>query len=277
MDQRLPLFRAFFATLVTSNAGVSDQRIQAAFASTPREKFLGSGPWRVLTPLGYIQTPSDDPAFLYQDITVGLEAEGTINNGQPTLHALCLGALKVQEGETIVHIGAGTGYYTTLLSKLTGPAGSVEAYEIEERLAERAAANLTDQSNVTVHTCSGSDRALPVCDAIYVNAGATEPLPAWLEALRPGGRLLFPLTPDKGHGGMLLIKRVQEEEERFEARFLCPVLFIPCVGARDESVAGALAEAFRHKDLKSVRSLRRNTTPDETCWFQGPDWWLSTE
>lgn len=271
---RLHSFRAFYASLVTAKAGVADQRLKAAFASTPRERFLGSGPWRVLTPVGYIQTPSADPAFLYQDITVALEDEGSINNGQPTLHALCIAALKIKEGETIVHIGAGTGYYTALLAKLAGPAGLVEAFEIELRLAERIVANLADLTNVMVRNCSGSDIRLPTCDAIYVNAGATSPLDTWLDALRRGGRLLFPLTPVEGNGAMLWIKRTPKDH--FEARFLCPVMFIPCSGARDEALGQRLSEAFQHKDLKAVRSLRRNTPPDETCWFEGPGWWLST-
>jgi protein-L-isoaspartate(D-aspartate) O-methyltransferase len=272
--ERLSLFRAFFADLVTANAGVSDSRLKAAFASTSRDLFVGNGPWRIFTASGYIHTPSDDPAFLYQDITVGFEDSGLINNGQPTLHALCIAALNIREGETIVHVGAGTGYYTTLLSKLTGPTGSVEAFEVESRLAERAICNVANLGNVVVHNCSGSTTALPGCDIVYVNAGATTPLSSWLDALRSGGRLLFPLTPAQGHGAMLLVKRASTDG--FEARFLCRAMFIPCAGARDDEVAQRLSEVFARSDLGAVRSLRRNTTPDESCWFCGPDWWLST-
>ena len=89
--ERLEAHRAFFASLITATVGVpAGSRLAAAFAATPRERFVGPGPWRVFTAAGYIETPSDDPAFLYQDITVAVEAEGQINNGQPTLHALCL-------------------------------------------------------------------------------------------------------------------------------------------------------------------------------------------
>jgi hypothetical protein len=58
--------------------------------ATPREHYLGPGPWKVFTLRGYIQTPSDDAAFVYQDVVVALDEERRINNGQPTLHALCL-------------------------------------------------------------------------------------------------------------------------------------------------------------------------------------------
>ncbi|HEY3927279.1 MAG TPA: protein-L-isoaspartate(D-aspartate) O-methyltransferase [Candidatus Koribacter sp.] len=227
----------------------------------------------MFTPIGYIETPGDDAGFLYQDITIALEPEGTINNGQPTLHAFCISALGIQEGEVIAHVGAGTGYYTALLSKMTGPTGSIHAYEIEYRLAERARRNLEDLTNTAVHSCSGSDTRLPDCDVIYVNAGATSPVRSWIDALLIGGRLLFPLTGAHNHGAMLLIKRTSADQ--FEARFLCRAAFIPCMGARDERLEQSLSAAFQSKDIASVRSLHLNTPPDDSCWFAGPNWWLS--
>ena len=273
---RLESHRSFFARLITATVGVpgGQGRLADAFAATPRERFVGPGPWRVFTAAGYIETPTDDPAFLYQDITVALEAEGPINNGQPTLHALCLNTLNVQEGETVVHVGAGSGYYTAVLARLAGPAGAVFAYEIEERLALRATANLADLPQASVQSRSGSEGPLPECDVLYVSAGATAPLDAWLDALRPGGRLLFPLTPAQGAGGLLLVTRTAED--RFAARFLGRVMFIPCVGARDEETAAKLTEAFNRGDIQRVQSLRRGTSPDDTCWVAGNGWWLGT-
>jgi protein-L-isoaspartate(D-aspartate) O-methyltransferase len=277
--ERLEAHRAFFANLITTSAGVPNGRLTAAFAATPRERFLGPGPWKIFTGGGYITTPTDDPAFLYQDVTVALSESGKINNGQPVLHAVSLAMLNPQEGETALHIGAGTGYYTAVLAQLTAPTGKVLAYEIEPALAELATANLADTANVVVNLRSGTDGPLPACNLIYVNAGVTAPLAAWLDALLPGGRLLFPLTPDgpggtPGAGGMLLITRVPPDG--YNARFLMPVMFIPCQGGRDEATAKKLAEAFKRGDMHSVRSLRRNSSPDETCWCAGNGWWLST-
>lgn len=279
--ERLQAHRRLFADLITASAGIprSDSRLADAMASVPRERFAGPGPWKIFTASGLIETPSDDPALLYQDVVVSIAADRGINNGQPLLHAVCLAALNPVEREKILHIGAGTGYYTALLSRLVGPKGSVIAYEIEQDLAQRAAINLAGFPNVTVQHRSGSEGPLPDCDAIYVNAGATAPLDVWLDALRPAGRLLFPLAPTgglpalSGAGAMLLITRVSQDD--FHARFLCPAMFIPCVAARDEATAAKLSAAFKRGDYRNVRSLRRNSPPDATSWCAGNGWWLS--
>ena len=42
------------------------------------------------------------------------------------------------------------GYYSAILSKLVGPTGHIIAYEVEEELADRAAANLAVYDNVEI-------------------------------------------------------------------------------------------------------------------------------
>jgi protein-L-isoaspartate(D-aspartate) O-methyltransferase len=273
--ERTLAHRLFFAKLVTANVGLAPgSEIEAAFGSTPREQFVGPPPWRVFTRSGYLESP-DDPTLLYQDVVVSLGGEGPFNNGQPTLHAYCIAALEVKHGERVVHVGAGTGYYTTILAKLVGETGTVDAYEIVPEFAQRAVSNLVEFSYVTVHARSGAEGPLPACDVLYVNAGATEPVEVWLDALRPGGRLLFPMTPADGTGAMLLVTK--KEEGGFAARFLMQVQFVPCIGARNETTALRLGEAFRGGNWNKVKSLRRNEPLDESCWVAGEGWWLSTK
>jgi protein-L-isoaspartate(D-aspartate) O-methyltransferase len=273
--ERIETLRLFFANLITAQAGIpAGSDLAAAIASTPREQFVGPPPWKIFTRTGYVEALSDDPAVLYQDVVVSLGVEGPLNNGQPTLHAFCLAALAPKKGEQVVHVGAGTGYYSTLLAKLVGERGAIDAYEIEPTLVKRASDNLSGYPNVTVHPKSGAAAPLPTCDILYVNAGATEPLAVWLDALRPGGRLLFPLTPDMGAGAMLLITK--QEDGTFAARFLLQAQFVPCIGARSEATAQKLSEAFRDNNWTKVKSLHRNDEADDSCWCSGPGWWLST-
>ncbi len=275
-EDRIAAHRAFFANYVTTQVGLPPgSKLAAAFASTPREQFVAPPPWRVFTHTGYMEAPSDDPAFLYQDVVVSLATDSPLNNGQPTLHALCLAALAPNKGERVVHVGAGTGYYTTILAKLVGETGSVDAYEIDPELAQRATENLAQFPQVTVHLRSGAEAPLPQCDVLYVNAGATAPLAVWLDALAPNGRFVFPLTPGESAGGMLLVTK--KEDEKYEASFLCQAQFVPCIGARSEAEARNLSKAFRKGNWSQVKSLHRNSEPDKSCWCSGDGWWLSTE
>ena len=218
---------------------------------------------------------SDHPECLYQDIVVALDSETLINNGQPSLHARALSALDVQRGDAVTHIGAGTGYYSAILAELTGKHGRVVVYEITPDLASRARQMLNRYGHVSVHDAAVVHKALPMSDVIHVNAGATHPVQGWLDALKPNGRLLIPLTAVDGSGGLLLIRK--QDQSAYSAAFVSQAMFIPCAGARDEETAKALLQLTSGDGARNVKSLRLDSDPDDSAWFVAKDWWLSTE
>jgi protein-L-isoaspartate O-methyltransferase len=220
-----------------------------------------------ITEMGY-------PRHLYQDVLIGLVPERFINNGLPSLHARCLAACNPQNGDTVLHIGAGTGYYSAILAELVGAGGKVIAYEIETELAERARRNLSHLPNVQVIGASGCAAALPPADLIYVSASAPQPMPVWLDALKLGGRLIFPLTPNKGVGCMLLVTRLAEA--RYAAAAVSGAAFIPLVGGGNDAMSEVLATALKKQSVAHVKSLRRNNQADASAWCAGDGWWLST-
>ncbi len=122
----------------------------------------------------------------------------------------------------------------------------------------------------------GAGSSFEPVDAIVASAGATHPLPSWLDALRPGGRLLFPMTTFRdGPGAMLLVKR--HKEDGYAARFLCRVGFVDFQGARDPATSRRVAAALRRDQGGTVKSLRRdNHRENETCWLHGEGWCLSS-
>ncbi len=275
MQDRSGKLRAFFASLLAGQFRDRHPAIEQAFAAVERERFAGPGPWSIMAVgTGYVKTPDDDPAFLYQDTLVALDPDRGINIGQPSWHALWLDAIDVRPGETVLQVGAGTGYYTAILARLAGRNGRVHAYEIDAGLAARASRNLKDLPQVVLQARSGIADDLPKADAIYVCAGITQPSWTWLDAMRPGARLLFPLQPPEGFGGMLLLTR-PALGSRWPARFVSRARFICCEGLQDAEAGRRLSAAFSsHWD--QVRSFRIDDARDGTCWYAGDGWWLST-
>ena len=135
MADRLAKRRHAYAAEITRRAGVSDPRIEAAFAAVPREDFAGPPPWRIGSGGFFGLASSDDPARLYEDVLVAIDAERGINNGQPSLHAQSLDALGVKEGETVVQIEQ----QTQELQKLQDQA-TQEIAELQHARAERSVA-----------------------------------------------------------------------------------------------------------------------------------------
>lgn len=272
---------AYYADIVCGRAAARDPAIRAAFAAVPRERFLGPGPWKVATGMsGYAETPSDDPVFLYADVVVALLPERMLNNGEPSFHARCLEAVAIRPGDTVIHVGAGTGYFSALMAELAGPQGAVHAIEIDDGLAARAAGNLKPWTNTTLHRRSGLEGPLPAADVIYVNAGVSALAANWLDAIRPGGRLLVPMTA--GWMGLVFLF-TRKDDAVFDARVVSPTGIIPAVGGQDETAAARLTAAFgmaggAMRSLSPVKSLRLGAAPgDESTWLDGDGWWLSTQ
>ena len=164
-DRRLEGARQFYASLVAAGGGELRERLESAFAFVPREHFLGPGPWYAGTfnnsRLRYVQTPNSDPILVYQNLLFALDQALGINNGEPVLHGQMLAALNPDRGDTVLHIGCGSGYYTAILAQLVGPTGNVIGYEINEKLAERATTCLLPWDTVSVVPATASGGTAP--------------------------------------------------------------------------------------------------------------------
>ena len=273
--------RRVYAKQVAHAARTDDPRLEAALADLPRERFLPPGPWHLAQgPGGYRPTPDADPIHLYQDCPVALKPERRLNTGQPSFLVSLIARAEVAEGGSIVHVGCGTGYYTAILSRLAGAAGRVLAIEHDADLAAHAAAALSGMGNVRVAACDGTAMPLPCADVILVNAGTSRPAEPWLVALKPGGRLILPLTVPRDDGpitdGIILL--ITRRGERYAARAISGTRIYPCAGARDAASDAALAAAFARGGAERVTTLRRDgDAPEAACWLRGPGWCLTCE
>lgn len=128
------------------------------------------------------------------------------------------------------------------------------------------------------------EATLPAADVVWVDAGATRIPAAWLDALRPGGRLAVPLTAlrapvravrfMRSHIGRVLF--VRREPAGWAARFGDGLAIMALHGGRDPDEQRVLDAAYREGGVSQVRSLRRDAHEREpACWVHVADLCLS--
>ena len=271
--------RESFANALVATLPGDAELVRSAFASVPREAFVGDPPWFIGDPPSLLRHNLDfrleetrEVRMLYRDVIVSIDPDRNLNSGAPSLWATAFDELGIDSGEQVVQVGTGLGYYSAILAEIVGCAGSVTAFEVDTGLAERARANLGPWPNVEVLAKDGASHPVQHADAIVLFAGATHIVAPWLDGLADGGRLYVPLTvnlddPIRGLGlGFAL--SIQRHGQEFRARFTNPIAIFPCFSARTKETNAALHQRFQARDsLGDVRSVRRDEhTPDESCW-----------
>ena len=166
-----------------------DARVMAAMATVPRHEFV---------------LPADRP-FAWSNRPLPIRFSQTIS--QPFIVALMTQLLALDPEDHVLEVGTGCGYQTAVLATL---ARHVYSIELEPELAASAAARLErlGYHNVDIRTGDGAmgwPETSPF-DAVIVTACAREVPPALVAQLRPGGRLVLPLTTPTGQELMLIEK-----------------------------------------------------------------------
>jgi protein-L-isoaspartate(D-aspartate) O-methyltransferase len=257
--------RRDFANRIAAIARLKSPDLAAALAYVPREDFVGPGPWKIMRPPftgGYVETPDADPIHLYDTVAVALDASRHLNNGEPSGLVGWLDALDIGRGSRFLHIGCGVGYYTAIVAHAASSDGVVLALEADPELAGRARQNLAAYGNVTVRCATGANPTDGCSDATFVNAGATEILPSWLDQLCDRGRLLLPLTTatsvyEVGNGqiGPGHVLRVERRGKSYDARFISPV-----------GNLGIRASSRHRVSSETVESCRRDWTAPKSSF-----------
>jgi protein-L-isoaspartate(D-aspartate) O-methyltransferase len=282
----LPQRRRFFADEIAAVGAISTPRLVDAIADVPRERFLDPGPWLVrgeadvLT--GARRTPDDDPQHVYHNYSIAIDPARQLFNGTPAFLASLIDRLALTPGASVLHVGAGLGYYSAVIGLTVGASGRVVAIEVDPALAERARGNLASISCVELRTGDGKGPFDERFDAILINAGVTHPQDSWLDALAPGGRLILPLTvamPQMGTIGKgVTLLLTKGEDGAWPISVLNMVAIYSGIGLRDDSLNEALGKALRQTLFPPIRRLRRDAhEPDARCWLHGSTSCLSTD
>jgi protein-L-isoaspartate(D-aspartate) O-methyltransferase len=286
MTTDLAANRRFFAEEVQIAGNIETPALVEALASVPRERFLSPGPWVIASERDFRgplrKTPGDDPRFVYHNISIAIDPARMLFNGSPSFVASAIDALRLRPGHRVLHVGTGTGYYTALMAHAVGPTGLVCGIEVDADLAALASANLADRPWVDVRIGDGRDPVDGPFDAIFVNAGVTHPERAWLDTLRPGGRLMLPLTATlAGPAGSaspfgaamatiskgLMVLVTREASDGFAARVWSFVGIYSALGLRDEDANRAVGQALAAAPFPQLRRLRLDDhDASDTCW-----------
>jgi protein-L-isoaspartate(D-aspartate) O-methyltransferase len=270
--------RRAYAEKIAAAAGLTTPGLKDAFAAVPREAFLPPGPWLVVADGQQPkQTPDADPRHVYENVSVAIDPARQLFNGAPAFLARLIDLLALRPGSRVLHIGAGTGYYSAVMAHVVGASGSVMALEVDEMLAAMARANLAATPWARVEGSDGHDLSTAArraeVDAVLVNAGVTHPQEAWLDALTAGGRMILPLTVNlPGMGtlgkGVIVVVRRTPDGAGFSAEVLSFVAIYSAIGLRDEAIEASLGQALRRTSFPNLTRLRRDRhelSPD--CWL----------
>ncbi|HVW17310.1 MAG TPA: protein-L-isoaspartate(D-aspartate) O-methyltransferase [Solirubrobacteraceae bacterium] len=191
-------------------AGIVDERVLAAIASVPRDRFTGAA----------------RAHEAWADRALPISCGQTIS--QPTVVARMCELLDVRPGDRVLDVGTGSGYHAAVLAALGGRVWGVERHP---ELARRAAQTLAELGIEDVEVVAGDGMlghppAAPY-DAINVAATATGDVPpALLDQLAPGGRLVAPVR-DGGDERLVLV--VREADGSLRRTLADHVRFVPLV------------------------------------------------
>ncbi|WEO97386.1 methyltransferase domain-containing protein [Streptomyces sp. FXJ1.172] len=160
------------------------------------------------------------------------DGELVSSSSQPSLMARMLVALRVEDGDRVLEVGAGTGYNAALLAHRLGDDDLVTTIDLEPEITESARRHLDaagfHPAVVTGDGARGVPERAPFDRIIATCALPTVPR-AWLAQCRPGARILTPLAT----GVLALTVR---DPEHAEGRFLpTAAYFVPLRGGRPVS------------------------------------------
>jgi protein-L-isoaspartate(D-aspartate) O-methyltransferase len=192
--------------------------VQEAFLHVPRHLFVSvyyEGKEQVFPPVAQDEEHWHHwLAQIYRDeaLVTQIDERGmpTSSSSQPSVMAGMLEALDIQSGQAILEIGTGTGYNAALLATFVGDPHLVTTIDIDPVLIEGARSRLeqTVGSGMTIEAHNGIDGYAPQAPYDRIIAtGSFFPVPrAWIEQLKPEGKLVMDLHGPMGGGLIVLTK-----------------------------------------------------------------------
>jgi protein-L-isoaspartate(D-aspartate) O-methyltransferase len=213
-EQHLAVFRRHMVELIDIEFDLLSEeigrdrlraRIRDAFLKVPRHLFV----------------PPQLAALAYHNQPLPIGFDKTIS--QPFIAALMIELLDLSPDDRVLEVGTGHGYQAAILAELVTEVRSVEIVEEFVPLAN-ANIQLMGHGNVEIRIGDGSrgwSEEAPF-DAVLVTAAAKQPPPTLIEQLKPGGRMVIPLSDD----GVQQLTRIEKgDDDEVVIRRIMPVKF----------------------------------------------------
>lgn len=191
--------------------GIKDTAVLRAMSEIPREAFL---------PKAFY-----NQAYYNEALPIG--ENQTIS--QPYVVAKMTEALEVRPGNKVLEIGTGSGYQTSILSKLFRRVFTIERFASLSRDATQVLESLNIHnyvSKVGDGTLGWPEQA--PFDRIIVTAASPQVPQSLLNQLNIHGILVIPVGEEKGV--QKLMRYGKRDDGSIVEEYLCDVRFVPLVG-----------------------------------------------
>ena len=192
--------------------GLDDSRLLAAFRAVPREQFVGA----------------EYAGYAYRDSPLPIERGQTIS--QPYIVALTIDAAEIKPGDKVLEVGAGSGYAAAVIGRMASEVIAIERHHQLVGIARQRMVRL-GYANVRVVEGDGTlgwPEEAPF-DAIVAAASGSHVPQSWIDQLKSGGRIVMPIGGPQAVQS--LIKVTKQADGSLNRADLCPVRFVPLIGA----------------------------------------------
>lgn len=225
IQKRKPAAMKRIEAYLKDHFGAADPAVLAAFQAVPREYYHYDYP-------DHRATPGDAYEDTPKPWALGYGSALSDYLGQAYMTQLC----KPAAGEVTLEIGTGSGFQSSLLSRIVKTAYSIEIIEPLGKAVGRIFAPL-GYSNV--HTKVGDGyygwpEVQGGFDIIIVTCAATFAPPDLFKQLKPGGRMIIPIGQPFKRGQVLYVY-TKDSEGKIHSKRDIGVFFIPMRGAIEKS------------------------------------------
>lgn len=211
-----------------TNTGLASERVRIRMVERLRE--LGVRDARVLAAMAEVQRHLFvDPALAsraYEDTALPIGFGQTISRPYIVARTIevLLEGVATPESAKILEIGTGCGYAAAVLARIFGTVISVERVRpLHEKARENLRPLRLAQVRLVFADGAAGVAAQAPYDAIVAAAAGERVPPAWVEQLKPGGRIVAPL----GAAEQRLTLITKDESGRVTRRAIEVVKFVP--------------------------------------------------